>query len=275
MGLCGRACAMVQAGDANDGWAQWARDAGAPRKENKMVRQMRMWALIGILLAMPVLGGADVSCKQLLWYFDPCASIFDCPPELDPFNLFFNPSLFGEIGPDYGMDPFCTQPGACGIPVFDRDGGISGGTTGAGTTGTTGAGTTGTGGTGTGGTGTGGTGTNPNVVSDRNLKTNFAPVDPQKALDLLARIPIETWTYKADPSSIRHMGPMAQDFHLAYRLGKDNKHINLMDANGVAMAAIQQLNRLVKQKDGRIAELQKDVTAMQTRLATLEASLAK
>ena len=45
------------------------------------------------------------------------------------------------------------------------------------------------------------------------------------------------------------MGVTAQDFHAAFGgLGVDNKHISPVDADGVAFAAIQGLNRKLEAK---------------------------
>lgn len=79
------------------------------------------------------------------------------------------------------------------------------------------------------------------VFSDRNAKEEYASVDGEKLLQKLAEIPIETWKYKAQPSSIRHIGPTAQDFYAAFGVGEDDKHITTIDADGVALAAIQAL----------------------------------
>jgi predicted RNase H-like nuclease (RuvC/YqgF family) len=48
---------------------------------------------------------------------------------------------------------------------------------------------------------------------------------------------------------------MAQDFHAAFGLGEDDKHITTVDEEGVALAAIQGLNQKLKEKDGEIQEL--------------------
>jgi hypothetical protein len=92
-------------------------------------------------------------------------------------------------------------------------------------------------------------------ISDRNAKANFAPVDGRKVLKQLAAIPIETWNYKTQQPSIRHMGPIAQDFHTAFKVGEDDKHITTIDADGVALAAIQGLYQMVEAKDAQIAQL--------------------
>jgi hypothetical protein len=52
---------------------------------------------------------------------------------------------------------------------------------------------------------------------------------------------------------------MAQDFHAAFNLGADDKHIATVDADGVALAAIQGLNQRLteelKRRDAELAEL--------------------
>jgi endosialidase-like protein len=74
-------------------------------------------------------------------------------------------------------------------------------------------------------------------------------------LEKLAELSISTWNYKGDDPSVRHMGPMAQDFFAAFGLGDDDKTINLLDANGVVMVAIQALYRRVQSLESEIAAL--------------------
>lgn len=95
--------------------------------------------------------------------------------------------------------------------------------------------------------------------SDRNVKRDFKPVDGRAVLTRLSKIPIQTWSYKREDATIRHMGPMAQEFHQAFSLGDDDKHISTLDSEGVALAAIQALYREVQQKDAQIRKLQKQV----------------
>jgi len=42
---------------------------------------------------------------------------------------------------------------------------------------------------------------------------------------------------------------MAQDFRAAFGLGEDDKHISTVDADGVALAAIQELYKASQEKD--------------------------
>jgi hypothetical protein len=109
-----------------------------------------------------------------------------------------------------------------------------------------------------------------NTVSDRNAKDNFTPIDGREVLTRLAAIPITVWNYKSQDPSIRHMGPVAQDFSAAFGLGESDRHISTIDADGVALAAIQGLHKLVQEKDGRISTLEEQNRELETRLAVLE-----
>jgi hypothetical protein len=102
----------------------------------------------------------------------------------------------------------------------------------------------------------------PNA-SDRNHKRDFRPVDGRAVLKRLAAIPIQTWSYKQEDASIRHMGPMAQEFHKAFALGDDDKHIATVDSEGVALAAIQALYLAVQEKDRQIKQLKRQVEELQ------------
>lgn len=93
------------------------------------------------------------------------------------------------------------------------------------------------------------------TLSDRNAKENFESVDGTEVLDRLAKIPIQTWNYKSQDDSIRHLGPMAQDFKAAFDVGETDTGISAVDADGVALAAIQGLNQKLQQKETEITEL--------------------
>src|SRR5205085_1241241 len=82
------------------------------------------------------------------------------------------------------------------------------------------------------------------VTSDRNAKTNFAAVNTRSVLERVVGIPVQSWNYNSDSKTVRHIGPMAQDFRAAFSLGEDDKHINLLDEGGVALAAIQELYKI-------------------------------
>ena len=69
------------------------------------------------------------------------------------------------------------------------------------------------------------------------------------------------------------MGPMAQDFHGAFGLGDSDKTITNIDADGVALAAIQGLKRELDDKSARLARQAKDLDALKRELAAIKAQL--
>lgn len=95
-------------------------------------------------------------------------------------------------------------------------------------------------------------------ASDRRLKQGFAPVDAQAVLEKVAALPLQQWSYKAQPDQ-KHLGPMAQDFRAAFGLGADDTSIATVDADGVALAAVQGLNQKLteelKRQDTENAQL--------------------
>ncbi len=117
-------------------------------------------------------------------------------------------------------------------------------------------------------------------LSDRNAKTGIEQIDPRSVVERLARVPVQTWSYKTQPPTVRHIGPMAQDFHAAFGVGDDDRHINDLDASGVALAAVQGLHAMVEEKqvtiDAQQAELsaqKKRIDLLQRRLESLEAQV--
>lgn len=78
-------------------------------------------------------------------------------------------------------------------------------------------------------------------ASDRNLKDGFQAVDVASVLARVAALPIATWHYTSEGADLRHIGPTAQDFHAAFGVGYNDTSIATVDADGVALAAIQAL----------------------------------
>ena len=99
--------------------------------------------------------------------------------------------------------------------------------------------------------------------SDRYMKANFSLVNPRSVVARLALVPIQAWNYKSDSKDVRHIGPTAQDFRAAFGLGDSDKIINTVDADGVALAAIQGLYQMMQEKDRRIEQLQNRLSRLE------------
>jgi hypothetical protein len=100
-------------------------------------------------------------------------------------------------------------------------------------------------------------------LSDRTLKTAIVPADVLSILDRVVSMPMSTWSYIAQGEGVRHIGPMAQDFAASFGLGENDTTISNIDADGVALAAIQGLN----------AKLEAENAGLHRRLAAIEATL--
>ena len=68
---------------------------------------------------------------------------------------------------------------------------------------------------------------------------------------------------------------MAQDFKAAFpEIGRDDKHIATVDADGVALASIQALHEMVQEKDTQITALQKEISRLENELAKVSSSVS-
>lgn len=110
--------------------------------------------------------------------------------------------------------------------------------------------------------------------SDRDAKRSLQPVDVQVVLDRLLRLPLSTWTYRVGDPSVRHLGPMAQDFAAAFELGSSDTVIDAVDANGVLVAAVQALHKQLGARDARINQLESVLADLTERLTAVEISRA-
>ncbi len=109
-------------------------------------------------------------------------------------------------------------------------------------------------------------------ASDRNLKESFSEINPQEVLARVMAMPIQTWSYKTQPSE-KHLGPVAQDFHAAFGLGQNDTTISTVDEGGVALAAIQGLNQKMDEKEALLKSQTSEIQALRQQNNTLAARL--
>jgi autotransporter adhesin len=119
------------------------------------------------------------------------------------------------------------------------------------------------------------------TVSDRNRKEAFLSVDGEDVLARILELPVSTWRYIAEEDrSVRHMGPMAQDWSRAFGFSPDSLTINTGDFDGVNLAAAQALTRRtddLREADThqteRIRVLEAENAALRARLERIEEML--
>ena len=106
-------------------------------------------------------------------------------------------------------------------------------------------------------------------VSDSNAKTAVTAIDHRETLRKLAALPVTAWNYKHDPNR-RYIGPMAQDFHAAFGLGADDKHISTLDTDGVTLSAIKGLVEEINEQDAVLAERERQIQALEGAIDNLQ-----
>lgn len=119
-------------------------------------------------------------------------------------------------------------------------------------------------------------------ASSRTLKENFRSVDGEDVLKRLKAVPITTWNMIGADKSVRHLGPVAEDFYGAFKLGLGKTTIGMNDIDGVNLAAAKaleartrHLQEEVTARDVKIATLEKKSSDLEARIARLEALLKK
>lgn len=122
------------------------------------------------------------------------------------------------------------------------------------------------------------------IISDSSKKENFRYADGKEMLTKLRAMRLGSWNYKKqDPATMRHYGPMAQDFYAAYGhdgigiIGNDTT-IAQADMEGVLMILIKELEERTHKQQQEIAlltaqneELKVEVNEMQTMRTELNA----
>lgn len=78
-------------------------------------------------------------------------------------------------------------------------------------------------------------------------------------------MPVSTWSYRSDDPSVRHLGPMAQDFHAAFGLGSTDRAYDPIDAHGVELAAIKALYERIQTMQAKLEQLERENQELELR----------
>jgi hypothetical protein len=109
------------------------------------------------------------------------------------------------------------------------------------------------------------------AVSDYHQKSGFEPVNPEAVLERVRSLTMTSWSYDAEDPSVRHMGPMAQEFRQAFGLGDSDRTIYPVDGVGVSLAAIQALGDAVDELRSENRDLAAKNARLEVELRALRA----
>jgi hypothetical protein len=117
-------------------------------------------------------------------------------------------------------------------------------------------------------------------ISDMHKKENFQKVDGDKILKGIEALEITSWNYKTQAASIRHIGPMAQDFYKAFNFGEGETTITSVDIDGINLIALKTLalkTKALKENadevellKNKIEKLEKEKMALEKRIVLIE-----
>lgn len=124
----------------------------------------------------------------------------------------------------------------------------------------------------------------------RHGRADDERVNPQDVLDRLRALQVHAWRGgSGDADESQHIGPAAEDFYEALRVGPDADHVPPGDADGVAIAAIQGLadrlderdelveryTRRIRRQRGIIEEQRADLESLREQLESLQPEVSR
>lgn len=130
------------------------------------------------------------------------------------------------------------------------------------------------------------------ITSDVNLKRNIREVNYLDLLNKLETLKIYQWSCISQSADNEHVGPVAQEFFEVFGLGKSTTSINTIDPDGIALATIREVYKLLKELnisvdirldnidaslidvDAEISDIHADISTLTTNLGTLSTSVS-
>lgn len=95
----------------------------------------------------------------------------------------------------------------------------------------------------------------PGGARERDAVAPGSAVNGYAVLETVAALPVSTWRYLWEPDDVRHLGPMAQDWHAAFGFNQDDTTIPVVDGLGVSLVCIQALNRRIDELTADLGRL--------------------
>lgn len=113
-----------------------------------------------------------------------------------------------------------------------------------------------------------------NTSSSRELKEGIESIDAAAVLSKIEQLDVAEWSYKTD-GDVRHVGPMAEDFHALFAIGNDEKHLAPSDLAGVAVAGVKGLNDKLAAKSEALDAQAQSIEALRAENEELKERLSR
>jgi autotransporter adhesin len=115
-------------------------------------------------------------------------------------------------------------------------------------------------------------------ISDSNRKENRLNISGEAVLNKLSNIWLGSWNYKSQDKSMRHYGPMAQEFFAAFGddgigiIGNDTT-LATADVDGVTLIAVKGLDARTREMQNEMRDIRTENAMLRKQNATLMSKL--
>lgn len=116
------------------------------------------------------------------------------------------------------------------------------------------------------------------TLSDSTLKENITPINALSFINKIEELDIYSWSYKSQNNTIKHIGPMAQDFYKTFKLGTNKTTINSGDFDGINLLLLKGLNekvQILNNQSSQISTLENEIKQLKDKRKKLESKLKK
>jgi trimeric autotransporter adhesin len=100
-------------------------------------------------------------------------------------------------------------------------------------------------------------------ASSKAIKENYQPADGEQILLRMRQVPINYWNIIDEEGKPPHLGPFAEDFFAAFKLGNTDKAIGHQDIDGVNFAAIKALDARTEKQQMAVQKLEVQMQQIQ------------
>jgi hypothetical protein len=103
-------------------------------------------------------------------------------------------------------------------------------------------------------------------ASSRTKKENFIPLNQDEILHKIGQLKVTRWNFKTEGPSVKHIGPVAEDFYQLFKTGESENELPPMDSAGVSLAGVKALSAKLNAQQQQIERLEAAIKDMKSQL---------